>query len=443
MPTAPDLPHQHPGNPARPRRNHLGSLSLACASAGFVAMLTLRRFNLAGGPGWGLLQAGFEAGMVGGCADWFAVSALFRPIPSRRLRIPHTGLIVEQRHHLSRGIVDMVQHRWLSPEVLAEHLQRLKASRFILERLASPGTRSRLLGAARDLLGRLAGSLDAPEIAGFLDRALRDQIGSLDLGPALGGWLQARVLAGDTAPLWDCLAGTLARSAEQGDFQGPIRTLLKKAAEAYKDHGLLQRLKLGLGELLFDYDELGASLSGAFAANLRNLQEDARHPLRQQLDEHLLGFARSLSSGDPEARATLDQLQRRLVEHAELGPFLAHMLSRLQATLKAQFADPDAHLNHLLDRIFEQLLQGLRGEPDTQARLDAWVRRTVLDLVQNHHSVIGEMVTSSLAKLSDQDLVAQIEDKIGADLQYIRFNGAVVGGLVGVALAAIRLMLGA
>jgi uncharacterized membrane-anchored protein YjiN (DUF445 family) len=119
------------------------------------------------------------------------------------------------------------------------------------------------------------------------------------------------------------------------------------------------------------------------------------------------------------------------------------MLSRLQATLKAQFADPDAHLNHLLDRIFEQLLQGLRGEPGTQARLDAWVRRTVLDLVQNHHSVIGEMVTSSLAKLSDQDLVAQIEDKIGADLQYIRFNGAVVGGLVGVALAAVKLMLGA
>jgi len=226
-----NLSRPEPSTPFRPRRNHLGSLSLACASAGFVGMQALRHLGPASGPGWGLLQAGFEAGMVGGYADWFAVSALFRPIPSRRFRIPHTGLIVEQRHNLSRGIVDMVQNRWLSPEVVAEHLQ---ASRFILEHLASPGNRARLLDAARDLLQRLSGSLDAPEIAGFLDRALRDQLQGLDLGPALGVWLQARVLAGDTAPLWELLAGTLARSVEQGDFRAPIRAMLQRAAEAYK-----------------------------------------------------------------------------------------------------------------------------------------------------------------------------------------------------------------
>jgi len=215
------------------------------------------------------------------------------------------------------------------------------------------------------------------------------------------------------------------------------------AESQYKDHGLFQRVKLSVGELLFDYDELSASISSAFATHLRDIQADAGHPLRQQLDEHLLGFARSLRAGDPEARATLAQLQRQLAANAELAPFLTHILTRLQVTLQAQFADPDAPLNHLLDRSFEQFLQGLGSEPDTQARLDVWVRRTILDLVERHHPVIGEMVAGSLNRLSDQDLVAQIEDKVGADLQYIRLNGAVVGGLVGVILAGIKLLLGA
>ncbi|MGA2082344.1 MAG: DUF445 domain-containing protein [Holophaga sp.] len=425
-----------------PRRNHLGTLSLLSASAGFAVLAALRHHGLAHGPGWSILQSGFEAGMVGGAADWFAVSALFRPIPSPRFRIWHTGLIVEKRAALSAGIVDMVQNRWLAPEILAEHLGRLRASRCLLEHLARPAARAQLAGAARDLLGRLAGTLDAPEVAGFLDRALRDQLRDLDLGPAFGGWLEARILAGDTAALWDFLAGTLARAAEQGDFQAPIRTVLETAAEHYRSRGAWESFKVSAGELFFDYGQMAESLGQAFAGSLRAIQGDPAHPLRAKLDGHLLGFARSLAAGDPEARAALDRLRRGLAEHAELGPFLARILARLQDTVKAQCGDPDADLSRIMDRVLDTLLRELEAEPDTQAKLDAWVRRTVLDLAQGNHAVIGEMVQSALSRLSDRDLVAQIEDKVGADLQYIRLNGAVVGGLVGVALAVVRLVLG-
>ena len=428
--------------PARPRRNHAGALSLAAASAGFAVVAGLRHAGLAAGPGWSVLQSGFEAGMVGGCADWFAVSALFRPIPSRRWSLPHTDIIVRGRAKLSLGIVDMVQNRWLSPETLAEHLGRLSASGFILDHLADPVVRAQVLAAARDLLGRLAGSLDAPEIAAFLDRALRDQLAGLDLGPALGAWLEARIAAGDTGPLWGFLASSLADGAERGAFQGPIRGMLETAIADYKGQGFWQQLKASAGELFFDYDEVAASLGHGFAGTLRAVQRDPGHPLRARLDGQFTAFARKLAGGDPEACATLEGFQRRLSENAELSPLVTRILARLQETLQAQLRLPGGDLSRLLDRLLEDLVAELRREPEVQARLDAWVRRQVLELATSNHHLIGDMVQSALLKLSDRDLVAQIEEKVGPDLQYIRLNGAVVGSLVGMALALVRLALG-
>lgn len=424
------------------KRNHLGSISLLVASGGFAALEVVHHLGFPPHVYQTILQSGFEAGMVGGLADWFAVTALFRPIPHPRFKIPHTNLLVEKRSTLSLGIVDMVQNRWLSPEALAEKLNELSASRFILEHLATSVSRAQVLEAMRDLLRRLAGSLDAPSLAGFLDRALRDQIAGLELAPAVGQWLEARVAAGDTASLWDFLASSLATSVEKGDFDRPIRRMLEQAMSHYKEKGFWERLKGASGELFFDYDEVTGTLSHAFAKSLRDIQRDPTHPLRGKLDDQFLAFARKLRQGDREACATLETLQKRMVEHAELGPFLTRLLSRLQETLKQQLSDPDAHLNHLLDELLDNLVTELKQEPATQARLDAWVRRQVLDLAQRNHNVIGDMVKGSLAKLSDGDLVAQIEEKVGGDLQYIRLNGAVVGAVVGMLLAGLKLILG-
>ena len=424
-----------------PRRNRVGSLSLLAATAGFAAMETLRCFGIAVAPGWSILQSGFEAGMVGGCADWFAVSALFRPIPSRRFALLHTNIIATNRAKLSTGIVDMVQNRWLSPETLAEHLARLNASRFILDHLAIPGTRAQMVEAARDLLGRLAGSLDAPEIAGFLERALRDQLAELELGPAFGRRIEARIEAGDSGAIWDFLAGSLANSAEQGDFNTPIRRMLESAVVNYKEKGFWENIKGAAGELFLDYDEVTGSLAGAIAGSLRAIQQDRQHPLRAKLDEQLARFARKLAQGDREACASLEQFQRHLTEHAELGPILSRILTRLQATLREELRDATGHFSYLLDRVLENLLKELREEPENQARLDGWVRRSILDPASRNHGVIGEMVAGSLAKLSDGDLVAQIEEKVGGDLQFIRLNGAVVGSAVGILLALFKMVL--
>ncbi len=113
----------------------------------------------------------------------------------------------------------------------------------------------------------------------------------------------------------------------------------------------------------------------------------------------------------------------------------------LQETLREQLGNPSGHLSHLQDQHLGRLLTELRSEPDAQAHLDGWVRRTILNLATRHQHVIGEMLEPALVKLSDDDLVAQIEEKVGADLQYIRLNGAVVGSMVGMDLALIKRLL--
>jgi uncharacterized membrane-anchored protein YjiN (DUF445 family) len=217
--------------------------------------------------------------------------------------------------------------------------------------------------------------------------------------------------------------------------------MLKQAVTHYKHQGVFTWIKGKAAELAFDYDEVADSISTAFAKSLRDIQRDPRHQLRAKLDDQLLDFVRKLASGDREACATLERFQHRMIEHAEMGPFLSRILSRLQETLKEQLAKPNSHLTQLLDHTLDNLLAELQDEPDTQARLDGWVRRTILDLAQRNHGVIGDMVAGSLARLTDDDLVAQIEGKVGDDLQYIRLNGAVVGSAVGMILAGIKLLM--
>ena len=141
------------------------------------------------GPFWIVAASAFEAGTVGGVADWFAVTALFREV-----RIPlirrHTNIVVKNRARIVDGIAEMVQTRWLSPAVIEEHLGRFSASRTLTDYLSDGERREKLLAVAGDLLRKIVEGLDGPEVADFLSRTLQDQIRDIDLAGPLGRWME-------------------------------------------------------------------------------------------------------------------------------------------------------------------------------------------------------------------------------------------------------------
>ncbi|MGA6993156.1 MAG: DUF445 family protein, partial [Candidatus Deferrimicrobiaceae bacterium] len=135
-------------------------------------------------------------------ADWFAVTALFHEV-----RIPmvrrHTNIVVKNRARIVDGIADMVQNRWLSPEVVEEHLGRFSASRALQEYLGADSRREKLLVVLRDLLGTIVEGLDGPEVAAFLSRTLKDQLEGIELAPPLGRWMKKAIDRRDHDAVWD------------------------------------------------------------------------------------------------------------------------------------------------------------------------------------------------------------------------------------------------
>ncbi|GAB4362550.1 MAG: DUF445 domain-containing protein [Deltaproteobacteria bacterium] len=420
----------------------LGPLSLSIAAGGFIALEAALRYGMIHGIGWRIAASAFEAGTIGGLADWFAVTALFREVPLPVIR-RHTNIIVKNRARIVDGIADMVQNRWLSPEVVGEYLQRFSASRALAEYLADPGRREKVLLILRDLIHSLARSLDGPEMASFLDRVLKDQVRGLDLAEPLGRWMEQAISRRDHDPLWDALLHALERSMADPEVEELFRRFFRRAVEEYKRTGMHRRILLDLAAAvdLVNDREAARLLLDRLRAAVSEARGRPGHPFRERLDGMLLGFARSLSDGDPEPVSAVETLRSRLVDHADSLPFLSRLLSRFRETVVGQLDSPGSELSRMLDRFLVERLAEFGEDPEAQRKLDDWVRETAMEIVRKRHAAIGEMVRGSLGKLGDVELAAQIEEKVGRDLQYIRLNGAVVGGLAGAFLEGCRQLL--
>jgi uncharacterized membrane-anchored protein YjiN (DUF445 family) len=425
------------------RARRLGAVSLGTAAAGFAVAEGALRLGWVAGPAWRVVADAFEAGTIGGAADWFAVTALFREVPIPVLR-RHTNIIVKNRERISDGVADMVQNRWLSPAVIREHLSRVSPSAALLEQLSDPARKERLLEIVREILSRVAAALDGPEAASFLGKALSEQVESLDLHRPLGRWMKESVDRGSHGDAWEALLSALERAAEGKELRDVVRRILAEAVEEYRGKGgFFRSLAVGAAEAFgaLDVEEGADTLAKRIRDVIGEAKGNPAHPLRLRLDRVLREFAARLEEGDPEVLAPFERLKRGLAESPAAAEMLRKALARFRATVEGQLADPASELCATLARFLDDRLAEFRGDPSARERFDSWVRETAIALVEKRHDAIGEMVRGSLSKLADRELVSQVEEKVGDDLQYIRLNGAVVGAAVGAAMSVLRMAL--
>jgi uncharacterized membrane-anchored protein YjiN (DUF445 family) len=429
---------------ARTKRSarSLGNASLFCSFLGFVAIEVAMAKGWLAGTGWIILARTLEAATVGGVADLFAVRALFHEVPLPVIR-RHTNIIVSNRVRIVSGIVDMVQNRWISPSVIREHLSRFSASRWVLEYLSDESKQEAALSVIRDLLHQAVRGMDGPEVASFLDHALKDQLKELDIAEPLGRWLGGAIRAGKHGQAWDVVLSRLEAATRTEELKKVAMGIIRKAVDEYSEGGWVRELVVKGAQVLDVVNEEDAA--DALLNKLREVvlaaKDDSSHPLRRKLDKLLMDFADDLAAGKTEAVEMVEKLRRALMEGADAREIIGGMLSRLRGTLESELDTPGSELDQLMMRILRERLEAFRDDPVQQGHVDAWVRDTAISLVDKRHKKIGEMVQSSLDKLSDLDLVAQIEDKVGDDLQYIRLNGAIVGGLVGAIITTVRVLI--
>jgi uncharacterized membrane-anchored protein YjiN (DUF445 family) len=422
-------------------KNNLGSISLLIAFLGLVLFEVLLRMDFLTHTGWRIVAAGFEAATIGGFADWFAVSALFREIPIPIIR-KHTNIIAKNRAKLTEGIVDLVTNKWLSPEIIAEKLNEVDLAKTILSFLQQPKNQQNAISLIQKVGLQFANDLDNPKFADSLQKILREQIATIDLATPLGTWLEKAIKDGDHHKLWELLIDESVSSITTPETKELLLSKLEVAAEEYAKKGFLKKTVLFLAEKTggIDLDLIADDLLEKAQELMNDAKSDSSHPIRLKFDEWLLDFAHQLTSGDEKSLNIIQNLKERLMQHVEEEKVIHALLIRNKETLSAQLENTETPMMQFLIANLNRILSNLEDDAAMQEKINLWIRETVSELLVKFHSEIGNMVRSSMMKLNNKELVEQIEEKVGSDLQYIRLNGAIVGGLVGIVIALLKLV---
>jgi len=219
--------------------------------------------------------------------------------------------------------------------------------------------------------------------------------------------------------------------------------LVEKQLQEYKREGLFKGIFLGIagGLGVMDSEVISDKILSSMNNLIQQAKDDPQHQLRMKVEGHVLRFSDQLIAGDPDAVKMVDDWKQKIINNTDAKSLIQSFLANLQQSLSSQLSKKESDISGFFEKNIDKLLQELEGDQDSQDRIDRWLRFNISELISKYHPEIGEMVRLSLSKLDDIALVSQIEEKVGNDLQFIRLNGAVVGGLVGVLIALFRMIL--
>jgi uncharacterized membrane-anchored protein YjiN (DUF445 family) len=378
----------------------------------------------------GLILAFGEAALVGGLADWFAVRALFGH-PLGITIFPHTALIPRNRARITREISNLVQNEWLTKEML---LTRVDAFDFVGDGLLSlvAALKPKLRPVLRTIAREVITEMSPQELAGFLTQASIHSLDARRVAPFLAEVLHRVRAGGWLEPVLREVVARFRTWAGTPENRQVIHRHLKEAAGAYCKRGLWKNLTYSVAEWSGGIDlEDASALLQEQATRFAEEQLSDRGQLHQVVNEGLEQLEQHLRD-DPEFIERIREGVRAAADSGLLasavGPFLAALQTEGLRAVEAEDSPAIAWAESRLGEWVDRLTQ----DPEARARVNAWCRRMAHALIEKHHSLIGAMVEDRLSRFSDENLVTMIQDKVGEDLNWIRINGSLVGGFVGV-----------
>jgi len=371
-------------------------------------------------PGWGYVRAFAEAAMVGGLADWFAVTALFRhPLG---LPIPHTAIIPRNKDRIGDSLASFLRQNFLTPSVVARRMRRLDLAGAAGRFLAAPSEQAeragRLrLGASR-LIADLVAALDAERLGGMIRAAVSQRLTALDVAPILGQALEAAIDRDRHVPLLDGAIDWLGRTLVANE--DTIRSMISaKAGSVLRwtglDETLSNKILDGLYRLI---EEVGA---------------DPEHPLRDKAEEGLADLARRLRE-DPDLQRRVNAFKDEIIASPAVAAWLDGLWGQARAALLRGARDPSAAMAGRLGETLRQLGTTLQSEPRLARAINLFARRATVGIAAAYGDGIVRLVSDTVRGWDAKTVTGRLEQAVGRDLQYIRVNGTLVGGLVGLAI---------
>ena len=416
-PVLPDL-EQRQRDIRRAKRRATGLLVLVTAAFLVVATTTERE----GATGY--LRAALEAAMVGGLADWFAVVAIFRhPLG---IPIPHTAVIVARKDQFGQTLGQFVQEHFLNAPTIGERVRSMgvadRASSWILERDAggAPVNAERLAGHAAELVVRLAEAVEDDDLVHAVEAAVRTRLADVDVAPLGARLLTVVTEEGRHREVVDAVLVGL------DGFLAENEVLLRQrfASESpwwvpdVVDDRIFERLLAGVraiirGDTVGGSDELRSRIDVAMARIIGRLEHD------EVWQERAEG------------------LKQELLDHPALRGFLDSLWVDAKASLRTQALDGGSALRQRLTELIVSAAERFRADERAMARADELAEQAARAVVDTFGDEITRLISTTISQWDGEETASRLELLLGRDLQFIRINGTIVGGLAGLVIHAV------
>jgi uncharacterized membrane-anchored protein YjiN (DUF445 family) len=398
-----------------------GAAGMKAAATGLLVVMALlfvaARLAEPSYPAASWLKAFAEAAMVGGLADWFAVTALFRhPLG---LPIPHTAIIPRNKDRIGESLATFLRENFLIAPVVARRMRNIDlagaAGRFLQ---APQGQETRIRRGASRLIGDLAESLDDERLGGLVKGAVSSRLKAMEVSPLLGHALASAINEERHIPLLEAAIRFMARALDANEPL--IRDIVHKRANWV--------LKLaGIDSRIAD------SVVDGLRKLTAEMGTDPDHPVRVKVEAALVQLANDLQT-NADTRIRVEAMKDELLANRSVGLWIDTMWQKGRSAIISAARNPDAAMAGKMGEVLKAMGQSLESDPRIRGSINQFARRAVAGMAASYGGSIVKLVSETVRGWDARTVTDRLEAAVGRDLQYIRINGTLVGGSVGVLL---------
>lgn len=406
---------------------YIAGISLGVMGIGFAASIPFQ-----GTVAGEIIQGGFEAGLVGGLADWFAVTALFRH--PMGIPIPHTALLPKNRKRVTKGLINTLENEWLTKESITNKVKEMQLAQMVLQiaerEMQSDAVKKGIVTIAEKAIV----SIDTEKLAVIIEKELKTYLHTINTNNILQVLVDQLVVQEYDEKTLDYILVKVKDWTAQDEARYQLGSLGMKAMENIKVDGFLQfTLKSFMN--IVDEDKIGGILQKFIISNINSLQE-ADNSTRQLI----LAKIRQEIINVKENEALLKELENwkeKWIANWDATDKIKEMLEQVQKRAVA-FVNNEEFADKYVIPFLQKQMNKIKEDEQTVQKIEDWLQKQVVSLVEKNHSKIGKLVQENLDKLDDKTLIEMIENNVGKDLQWIRVNGAVCGFMIGLVLEGIK-----
>ena len=387
----------------------------------YACMVWLARHHPASWIGY--VSAFSEAAMVGALADWFAVTALFHhPLG---IPIPHTNLIERGKKSIGDNLGNFVVTNFLTPDTIRPYIERLTISAYAAEWIDKEKNKKLVVKETAFLLGDIVSKMDSKTISAFIAKKGAELLEDIKLNTLVANALKYFLDRDEHEPLITLLAQKI--TIYIGENQSLVRDRVKDESyffiPKFVDNKLAEKITTGL------------------MSYFAEIAEDKHHRIRQEVTAQLYDFVEKLRT-EPKWETEFRSLSKGLLSPQKLEEYAEAAWLSLKANLQEELAQEDSALTVYFSKTLSELVTSLRNDLALQQRIDGWIHVNAYQYILRNTQQVGDLISNTIGNWKGNELSRKLELEVGKDLQFIRINGTIVGGLMGLLIYTVTLLVG-